>query len=165
MMTSLAYIGLGSNLGDRLQLLRSAVDRLGAVTARSAIFETAPVGPPQPDYLNAVVALQTDLPPEQLLARLLEIEAALGRVRRDRWGPRLIDLDLLAVDGLTLATPTITLPHPEIAHRAFVLRPWLDIAPDLALPGLGPLRALWDALPEADRQAVRPFVAGWGNPA
>jgi len=159
-----AFIGLGSNLGDRLGFLRSAAQRLatlGTLDGRSAVYETAPLGPPQPDYLNAVVSLSTRLDPEQVLAELLKIECNLGRVRRERWGPRTIDLDVLAIDGFQRAWPTLTLPHPEIARRAFVLRPWLDLDRAFIVPGVGSVQALWEALPQPDREAVRPFATAW----
>lgn len=145
-------------------LLRQAgrrLEGLGTVLARSPIYETAPLGPPQPEYLNAVVVLSTDLEPTQILAGLLAIESALGRVRRERWGPRLIDLDLLALDDVIRTGPGLTLPHPEIARRAFVLRPWMDVDARFQIPGLGSVQALWDALPESERVAVRPLPAGW----
>jgi 2-amino-4-hydroxy-6-hydroxymethyldihydropteridine diphosphokinase len=152
------FVGLGSNLGDRFGFLAAASDelaRLGQLTARSPVYETAPVGPPQPDYLNAVVELQVDLAPEALLESLLRIERGLGRLRRERWGPRTIDLDLLAMDGVRLSHSTLTLPHPEISRRAFVLRPWLEIAPDYRVPGAGTVSEMWDALPAEARASVR----------
>src|SRR5690242_18192687 len=115
-----AYIGLGANLGDRLgALVRAAglLGEVGRVRARSQVYETAPVGPPQPDYLNAAVLLETDLAPLPLLGRLLGIEAALGRVRdpRERFGPRTLDLDVLLLGPggqLVVSEPALTVPHP-----------------------------------------------------
>lgn len=133
---------------------------LGVVEARSRVYETAPLGPPQPDYLNAVVRLRSSLEPEEILDGMLALEASLGRERRERWGPRLIDLDLLAAGDLVLDTPRMTLPHPGIPHRAFVLRPWLDIAPEFVVPGQGSVRSLWAALPAAEQGSVRVHAAG-----
>lgn len=135
MTEELAYIALGANLGDPEQAIRDAIKRiraLGEVTAVSSIHITAPVGGPpgQPDYRNAVLALRTEIPPEELLARLLEIERDMGRVRRERWEARIIDLDLLTYGDRIWDTPTLTLPHPRMMQRAFVLMPLAEIAPD-----------------------------------
>ncbi|MEO0987033.1 MAG: 2-amino-4-hydroxy-6-hydroxymethyldihydropteridine diphosphokinase [Cyanobacteria bacterium J06639_14] len=126
-------IALGSNLGDSLAILQGAVDQLSqhrdiTVVACSSLYQTAPVGPPQPDYLNACVLLETALAPEQLLRTLLQIEATFGRVRRERWGPRLVDLDLLLFGSLVLTLPTLQIPHPRMHERAFVLVPLAEIA-------------------------------------
>src|SRR4051812_41966994 len=121
-----AVIALGANLGERAETLRRATDALGAlgeIVAKSSLYETAPVGPAQPDYLNAIVLLRTALEPVELLAALLEIERGLGRERREKWGPRVIDLDLVAYGERTLDLPGLTLPHPEAHRRAFVLAP------------------------------------------
>ena len=134
-----AYIALGSNLGDRAALLRGALAALQRgdevrVMAESAVYETAPVGgPAQPDYLNMVVAVKTSLSPEALLERCLAIEAEHGRVRRERWGARTLDLDLLSYDAATLRTERLTLPHPRMAERAFVLVPLAEVAPELKI--------------------------------
>jgi 2-amino-4-hydroxy-6-hydroxymethyldihydropteridine diphosphokinase len=125
-------IGLGANLGDRLGSLRSACDeiaKLGTIRARSRVFETEPVGPPQPLFLNAAVALETRLSPNDLMGALLDIERAMGRVRAEKDGPRTIDLDLLWVEGVTLQTEHVTVPHPRLKDRAFALAPLLDVAP------------------------------------
>lgn len=136
-----AYIALGSNLGDRLASLRAAVAGLadvGTVVAVSSVYETDPVGVvDQPAFLNAVLRLRTSLPPHELLAVLLAIEAALGRVRPYHHAPRTLDLDLLVYDDLVLDTPTLTLPHPRLHERAFVLVPLAEIGPDLVHPVLG----------------------------
>lgn len=139
-----AYVALGSNLGDSRQTLSRAIDALGslpssALTARSRLYRTPPWGlHEQPDFINAVVRLHTALSPHQLLDALLAIEAAAGRVRDgERWGPRTLDLDLLHMDGIVLDDPDLTLPHPRIHQRAFVLAPLADIAPQLELPGQG----------------------------
>jgi 2-amino-4-hydroxy-6-hydroxymethyldihydropteridine diphosphokinase len=122
-----SYISLGSNLGDREENLRRALELLREtvgirVLRVSPWEETAPVGPVQPRYLNAVAALETALSPLDLLDRLQAIEAKLGRVRDIRWGPRTIDLDLLIYGEDTVSHPRLTVPHPEIAHRDFVQR-------------------------------------------
>lgn len=126
-------IGLGANLGERRQTLISAVRALsaaGRVRVVSNLYETEPVGPPQPGYLNAAVLLDSVLTPLQLLEQLLAIEHAHGRERRERWGPRTLDLDILHSPDLVLAEPALTLPHPELVHRTFALAPLLDVLPD-----------------------------------
>jgi 2-amino-4-hydroxy-6-hydroxymethyldihydropteridine diphosphokinase len=126
-------IGLGANLGDRHATLSSAVRALaevGSVLAVSALYETQAVGPPQPDYLNAAVLLASGLLPHDVLGCLLTIERAHGRERRQRWGPRTLDLDLLYGPGLSLDDPTLTVPHPELPHRPFALAPLVDVLPD-----------------------------------
>jgi 2-amino-4-hydroxy-6-hydroxymethyldihydropteridine diphosphokinase len=139
-----AYIGLGANLEDPPAQLRRALAAIAAepgarLVAQSAFYRSAPLGPgAQPDYCNAVCAVDTSLDPDALLTRLHAIERAMGRARPPvRWAPRLIDLDLLHYDGAQCATPRITLPHPELHRRNFVLVPLAEIAPDLELPGLG----------------------------
>jgi 2-amino-4-hydroxy-6-hydroxymethyldihydropteridine diphosphokinase len=131
-----AYIGLGSNLGDREENLRRALERLRPLSV-SAIRETDPVGiTEQPRFLNAVAKLETDLRPRELLDRLLEIERDLGRDRseEERWGPRTIDVDLLLYGDETIDEPGLTVPHPRLAERRFVLEPLYELAPDLVLP-------------------------------
>jgi len=134
---ALAYLGLGSNLGDRVEHLQGAVDALSTeagvrVVAVSPLYETEPVGgPAQDDYLNAVVALETDRSPRQLLAIAQRLEAAAGRVRRERWGPRTLDVDVLLVDDHRIEEPDLTIPHPRLHERAFVLAPLHDLAPEL----------------------------------
>jgi 2-amino-4-hydroxy-6-hydroxymethyldihydropteridine diphosphokinase len=129
-------VGLGANLGDRLASLRAAcarISELGTIRARSRVWETEPVGPPdmmaQPRFLNAAVALETVLAPDALMRALLEIERAMGRVRTEKNGPRTIDLDLLWIEGMTLATELVTVPHPRLKERAFALAPLLEVAP------------------------------------
>ena len=133
-------IGLGTNLGDRLGYLEAALARLRmdarvAVEAVSRVYETPPWGPPQPHYLNAAVRIATSLPPADVLALCLEVEASLGRVRNERWGPRTIDLDVLYAeeDGrvLVLSEAQLEVPHPRLAERAFALAPLLDVMPHL----------------------------------
>jgi len=139
-----AYVALGSNLGDREAHLAAAIEALRArpgvrVTSVSKVYQTAPVGPPpQGPYLNAVARLRTQLAPRALLACLLEIEAAEGRVREaGRWSARTLDLDLLFYGSLTLDEPGLCVPHPHLHERAFVLVPLCDLAPRLVHPRLG----------------------------
>jgi 2-amino-4-hydroxy-6-hydroxymethyldihydropteridine diphosphokinase len=139
-----AYVGLGSNLGDRAAMLREALRRLQEaqgveVVAASAFIETAPVGGPpgQPAFLNAAAHLRVEMAPDALLGLLLQIEAELGRERAERWGPRTLDLDLLLVDDLILDTARLTVPHPRMHERGFVLEPLAEIAPDAVHPVLG----------------------------
>jgi 2-amino-4-hydroxy-6-hydroxymethyldihydropteridine diphosphokinase len=134
-----AYLGLGSNLGDRSQNLGRAVALLGSrdgvtVVRASSVYETDPVGPPQPDYLNAVVEVDTTLPPRGLLHACLGVEDEMGRIRRERWGPRVIDVDLLLYDDDRVDEPDLVVPHPRMHERAFVLVPLAELAPDLVLP-------------------------------
>ena len=130
-----AYVALGSNLGDRAAHLQFAVDALAAaddvdVTAVSRVYETDPVGgPPQDAYLNAVVSIETDLVPHALLALAQHIEAEAHRVRGERWGPRTLDVDILLFDDLESDDPVLTLPHPRMWERGFVLAPLRDVAP------------------------------------
>jgi 2-amino-4-hydroxy-6-hydroxymethyldihydropteridine diphosphokinase len=130
------YLGLGSNLGDRKAHLASAVASLGylgSIEAGSPIYETVPVGgPDQGSYLNAVVKLETELSPGHLLDDLLEIEIAAGRVRDEKWGPRTLDLDILTYDDERIDEPGLTVPHPEMRNRRFVLMPLADVAPGLS---------------------------------
>ncbi len=131
-----AYLGLGSNLGDRLAHLQGAIDALAAtsevqVVAVSSVYETAPVGgPEQDDFLNAVVAIDTALGPHELLAAAMRIEQLEGRVREVRWGPRTLDVDVLLVGDERIDTPDLVVPHPRMHERAFVLRPLHDVAPE-----------------------------------
>jgi 2-amino-4-hydroxy-6-hydroxymethyldihydropteridine diphosphokinase len=131
-----AFLGLGSNLGDRRALLAAAVAGLrqgGDVVAVSPLYETEPVGGPdgQGPYLNLVVELATVDPPRRLLERCQELEAAAGRVRLERWGPRTLDADVLYVEGETVDEEDLTVPHPRLWERRFVLAPLADLAPDL----------------------------------
>ena len=154
---SLAYIALGANLGDPAATVNAAfaaLDQLpqSRLLATSALYRTAPVGiAEQPEFVNAAALIETTLAPEALLDALLAIEQAFGRVRAERNGPRTLDLDILLYDDLTLATPRLTLPHPRLHLRAFVLQPLADLAPDLAIPGRGSLAA-W--LPAVANQGI-----------
>jgi 2-amino-4-hydroxy-6-hydroxymethyldihydropteridine diphosphokinase len=136
-------IGLGGNLGDRRATIERAVDALRAdpalcVVTVSKLYETAPVGgPPQGDYLNGAVLVETALSAREVLDRLLAVEQRLGRVRRERNGPRTIDLDLLWIDGESVDEPGLEVPHPRLAERAFALHPMLDVAPDARDPRSG----------------------------
>jgi 2-amino-4-hydroxy-6-hydroxymethyldihydropteridine diphosphokinase len=138
-----AFLALGSNLGDRKANLRAAVERLAstrtgniAIERVSAIYETAPVGvTAQPDFYNLVVEIRTDLPPRELLRECLAVESSLGRVRTERWGPRTIDVDVLWYEGASLEETDLTLPHPRMLERSFVLTPLAEIAPNLLLGG------------------------------
>lgn len=153
-----AVLAIGANLGDRLSTLRRAVTAISQLpgtrlTATSPVYETAPIGgPAQPDYLNAVLLITTDLPPRDLLAKLNAIEADSGRVRDVRFGPRTLDIDIISYSGETSDDPVLTLPHPRAHERAFVLAPWHDIDPAAALPA-GSVTSLLAAA--ADRAGVR----------
>lgn len=157
---SRAVLSIGSNLGDRLAHLRSVLDRLraagAAVVAVSPVYQTKPWGGvEQDDFLNAVVVAESSLDPLGWLRLGQESERAAGRERRQRWGPRTLDVDIVDVDGETLDEPELTLPHPRAHERAFVLVPWLDADPEAALPGHGALAGLVAGLPAAERDGVR----------
>jgi 2-amino-4-hydroxy-6-hydroxymethyldihydropteridine diphosphokinase len=144
-----AYIGLGSNLGEREATLRRALDLLQAepgidVVGVSSFRETEPVGVvDQPRFVNAAAALETDLAPRALLERLLAVEQTLGRVRYGpRFGPRTVDLDLLLYDDRVIAEPGLEVPHPRLHERRFALEPLLELDPSLVMPGRGPLSTL-----------------------
>lgn len=129
---SRAFLGLGSNLGDRRAQLRAAVVSLPGVRAVSGVYETDPVGgPEQGRFLNIVVEIDTDLDPHELLALCHRIESAAGRVRDVRWGPRTLDVDILWVDGVTVDDDDLQIPHPRMWERRFVLEPLAELAPDL----------------------------------
>jgi len=144
-----AYVGLGANLGDREQNLRSALEALASVprvqvVAVSSFRETEPVGyTDQPRFLNAAARLETSLTPRELLDALLQIERSLGRTRTGpRYGPRTIDLDLLLYGDESVDEPGLRVPHPRLAERAFVLEPLAELDPSLVVPGSGPLETL-----------------------
>ncbi|MEW9533330.1 2-amino-4-hydroxy-6-hydroxymethyldihydropteridine diphosphokinase [Microbispora sp. NPDC049125] len=141
-------LALGSNLGRRIEYLQGALDALFdapglTFVAVSPVYETDPVGgPTQAAYLNAVVIGEGMLDPRTLLDRAQGIENAFGRTREERWGPRTLDVDLIAVGGLTSDDPELTLPHPRAHERAFVLIPWAQADPGAVLPGRGSVAAL-----------------------
>jgi 2-amino-4-hydroxy-6-hydroxymethyldihydropteridine diphosphokinase len=155
-----AYVGLGANLGDPLATLRSAACALAAhegvlACHASGAYRSAPLQAEGPSFVNAVLALDTTLTPEALLALLQSIEQAHGRERPYRNAPRTLDLDLLLHGDERRDTPALTLPHPRLHERAFVLRPLLELAPDVRLPALGALR---DHLPTVADQAIEPMA-------
>lgn len=128
-----AFLGLGSNLGAREHFLREAVDSLPGVVQVSPLYETDPVGGPggQAAYLNIVVEIDTDLTPRELLGVCHRLESAAQRIRTERWGPRTLDVDILLYDDLRFDEPDLTIPHPRMWQRRFVVAPLLDIAPEL----------------------------------
>ncbi|KAB1142198.1 2-amino-4-hydroxy-6-hydroxymethyldihydropteridine diphosphokinase [Streptomyces luteolifulvus] len=156
-----AVISLGSNLGNRLENLQGAVDALEdtpgvRIKAVSPVYETEPWGVEpgsQPSYYNAVVILKTTLPPSSLLERAHAVEEAFNRVRDERWGPRTLDVDIVAYADVVTDDPHLTLPHPRAHERAFVLAPWHDVEPEAQLPGRGPVAAL---LGTVTRDGVEP---------
>jgi 2-amino-4-hydroxy-6-hydroxymethyldihydropteridine diphosphokinase len=155
-----AVLSLGSNLGDRLAHLRRGVEILAQhcpVRAVSSVYETAPVGEvDQPSFYNLVALLDTD-DAEAAFTAAQAAETSQGRLRSRRWGPRSLDVDVIAVDHLTSPDPRLTLPHPRAHQRAFVLQPWLELDPVAEVPGLGPVRRLLAGLGEQDvRRLGRP---------
>lgn len=160
-MSVSAYLAIGSNLGDRLETLQRAVELLDArpgieVLRSSRVYETEPVGPPQPAYLNAVVEVRTDLEPHELLKETQVVEDELGRVRAERWGPRTIDVDVLTFDERTIDEPELVVPHPRMHERGFVVVPLGELDPDPMLPGERKLSEL--RLPPDAVFGVRPFA-------
>ncbi len=155
-----AALGLGSNLGDRWSHLADAVTTVRAsqevvIVGVSPLVETDPVGgPEQPDYLNVVVAVDTTLTPRALLALAHECEQAAGRERDERWGPRTLDVDVLAYGNVVSDDAVLTLPHPRATERAFVLVPWAAVDPEFMLAG----RSVADWAAAVDTSGVRPFV-------
>lgn len=157
-----AYIGLGSNLGDRRMALAGAIEALARhpdirVLDRSPLVESAPLGPEaQPDYLNGVVSLETRLEPLRLLETLAGVEVAGGRTRGARWGPRTLDLDLLLYEDRIISTPDLQVPHPGLRDRRFVLGPLAAIAPEAVDPVTGhTIRTLLEDLDRRDAAAGR----------
>jgi 2-amino-4-hydroxy-6-hydroxymethyldihydropteridine diphosphokinase len=145
---TIAYVGLGANLGDRERTIRAAIAQLPDVVAVSPLRETDPVGvTDQPRFLNGVAALETELAPRELLDVLLAVERRLGRERRERWGPRTIDLDLLLYGNEVIDEDGLEIPHPRLHERRFVLEPLADLAPQLVVPGQGGVE---DLLAELD---------------
>jgi len=147
-----ATISLGSNLGDRFQYLQNALDSINSVTGTqvhsvSPVFETDPVGgPEQGQYLNAVAVVKTILSPEQFLAATQQIELEQNRERNEHWGPRTLDIDLLAMDTEVRSSPELELPHPRAHERAFVLLPWSLLDPDFVIPGKASVSELLEGL-------------------
>lgn len=155
--THTVFIALGSNLGDRLKNMQAAISQMPPalhLVAQSPIYETSPWGyADQPEFLNQVVRAETDLSPQELLAYIKSIETALGRTPTFLYGPRQIDLDILFYDDLVLQTPVLTIPHPHLTSRAFVLCPLADIAPDFRHPTQG--QTVKQLLEAVDRQGIR----------
>jgi 2-amino-4-hydroxy-6-hydroxymethyldihydropteridine diphosphokinase len=161
-----AYVGVGSNMGDRLENLSTAVRELARTPGvrcvrSSSVYETAPVGgPEQGDFLNAVVEISTELEPHALLEALQRIENELGRVRAERFGPRTIDLDLLLYGDEEIDDPDLTVPHPRIRERAFVVVPLMELGAGDALPNGRPLEPVTDAAQRVGRFAPPHVPAG-----
>ena len=157
-----AYIALGSNLDDPPLQVRRALDELAGIEGVrmilcSDLYASDPLGPPgQPRYVNAVAGVLTTLEPRALLTAMLEVERRMGRVRAQRWGPRRIDLDLICMAGVRVEEPGLTLPHPEVPERNFVLYPLAEIAPSLELPGLGRVSELAARVHPAGIQPLHP---------
>ena len=147
-----AVLSLGSNLGNSAEILSSAAEALNEVSeviAFSSFYQTRPVGgPPQPDFINAVIIIETNLEPEELLLVAQAIEGAHGRQRNEntvRWGPRFLDIDLIKCDEMLVNSPDLTIPHPRAHEREFVLRPWDEIDPAATLPGFGAISRLLES--------------------
>lgn len=158
-----AWIGLGANLGDRAAMLDAALGRIDRLTETrlcgvSRYYLTPPWGDTdQPEFLNAVARASTGLTADELLRGLLAVELELGRERsQQRWGPRVIDLDLLLYGDACIDRPDLTVPHPRLHERAFVLVPLLELAPDLTVPGQGRADALLEQLDDNERAGIRP---------
>ncbi|MCL4133697.1 UNVERIFIED_CONTAM: hypothetical protein GTU68_024892 [Idotea baltica] len=140
-----AFLALGSNIGDRRETLRQAVGAIPELLAVSPVYETDPVGGPEQDaYYNIVVELETERSPRELLALCHELEQAAGRVRVIRWGPRTLDVDVLLVGEQSVDEDDLTVPHPRMAQRNFVMVPLLDLAPELEVEGYDPASAIGD---------------------
>ncbi|MCA9899546.1 MAG: 2-amino-4-hydroxy-6-hydroxymethyldihydropteridine diphosphokinase [Anaerolineales bacterium] len=153
------YLGLGTNLGDRAANLQAAIQGLAeklVIAAVSPIYQTPPWGvTDQPDFLNLCLAAKTNLPPVELLTFVKNLEVELGRQPAKRWGPRLIDIDILFYANQLIETENMTIPHPRLAERAFVLRPLADIAPDFVHPALGETMA--DLAEKVGDVGIRPY--------
>jgi 2-amino-4-hydroxy-6-hydroxymethyldihydropteridine diphosphokinase len=161
-----AFLGLGGNLGDPpaqfVQAL-ALLDPAGVKTLRrSSLYRSPPLGPPQPDYVNAVVEVETELTPAFLLSEILKVEQQLGRKRDRRWGPRLLDIDILFCGDVLVSAPGLTVPHPGLSTRAFVLVPLAELAPGARHPGLGrSVEQLLAALPRAEVSSIRRLDKSW----
>lgn len=147
-----AVLSLGSNLGNSAEILSSAAEALNEVSeviALSSFYQTRPVGgPPQPDFINAVIIIETNLEPEELLLVAQAIEGAHGRERNEntvKWGPRFLDIDLIKCDEMLINSSDLTIPHPRAHEREFVLRPWNEIDPTANLPGFGAISRLLES--------------------
>ena len=147
-----AVLSLGSNLGNSAEILSSAAEALNEVSeviALSSFYQTRPVGgPPQPDFINAVIIIETNLEPEELLLVAQAIEGAHGRERNEntvKWGPRFLDIDLIKCDEMLINSPDLTIPHPRAHEREFVLRPWNEIDPAATLPGFDAISQLLES--------------------
>ena len=158
-MNHTVYIALGTNLGNRLANLRAAIQAMPPeiqVLAESHVYETPPWGyEEQPAFLNMVIKAETKLEPEPLLKRLKQLEVELGREQNFRWGPRLIDLDILFYDDLVLDSPPLVIPHPRLHERGFVLVPLADVAPDLVHPVLD--RPVRELLAQVNAEGIERF--------
>lgn len=148
-----AVVALGANLEspeEAVELAIRLLEQSSTLIARSSLYATKPVGgPPQPDYVNAVCLLESDLPAHDLLGLLNGIEKSMGRVRSERWGPRIIDLDLITYGGVVSDDDELTLPHPRAHQRGFVLQPWLAIDPEAELPPYGRVSDILAELPSS----------------
>lgn len=148
----MVYLSLGSNMGDKCQNLKAArqlLEETGTirVVKASSFYLTEPWGKTDQDwFVNQVLAIETRLEPLQLLDTVLAIEEKMGRVRQERWGPRIIDIDILLIDDRVITSESLTVPHPRLRERAFVLVPLLEIEPEATLPGGLPLRQAWENL-------------------
>ncbi|OKH12342.1 2-amino-4-hydroxy-6-hydroxymethyldihydropteridine diphosphokinase [[Limnothrix rosea] IAM M-220] len=156
-------IALGSNLGDSLQTLEAAITEIEqtpeiTLIAKSAWYRTKPIGPPQPDYINGCITCETELEPEALLAKLHQIEYQFGRERKEHWGARTLDLDLILYGDRRINTPTLTVPHARMQERAFVLVPLAEIAADWVDPRNNlTVKELGDRLPQSDLKDIKPL--------
>ncbi len=154
-MSERVYLGLGSNLGGSAKLLAAAVEAIAKtpgleLLGQSPVYCSRAIGPPQPDYLNMAVEVRTSLPPSVLLQNTQALERQMGRQPSgERWGPRVIDIDILLYGQQVIDAEGLQVPHSQIAHRNFVLQPLLDLAPGLSIPSLGPVLELLDRCPES----------------